>query len=173
MRSGRQKPKVTDPKWSSSYHPPPAMTAESGTRTIARAELSAAPSQALLAALNAELSAMYPEPGANHFGLNPPRCPVRAVYFSLPYSTARRSVAARCALIHAETGEFKRMYVAPSGRGNGFSKRLVAGSRRRRGRWAPSGSGSKPASDNWRRWHSIAARGFNRFRCTANTWSPP
>jgi len=38
---------------------------------IARAELTADASRTLIGALNAELSALYPEPGANHFDLSP------------------------------------------------------------------------------------------------------
>ncbi len=38
---------------------------------VVRAGLLDDVSQRLIAALNAELSAMYPEPGANHFKLDP------------------------------------------------------------------------------------------------------
>ena len=45
------------------------MTSE--TITIAPAELTAEVSRGLIASLNAELSGLYPEPGANHFQLDP------------------------------------------------------------------------------------------------------
>ncbi|HEX5869694.1 MAG TPA: hypothetical protein VFY65_04740, partial [Longimicrobium sp.] len=45
------------------------MTADS--ITIARARLTDDMSRALIDDLNAELTGAYPEPGANHFGLDP------------------------------------------------------------------------------------------------------
>jgi len=39
--------------------------------TIARVELTTEVSRGLIASLNAELSVLYPEPGANHFQLDP------------------------------------------------------------------------------------------------------
>ena len=101
------------------------MTAEPGTITIARAKLSAAPSHALIAALNAELSAMYPEPGANHFGLKPAQVSGQSGVFLVASLNGTTVGCGAVRLIDAETGELKRMYVAPVARGMGLSKQLV------------------------------------------------
>ena len=99
------------------------MTADS--LTIARAELAADTSQALIAALNAELSAMYPEPGANHFGLKPAHVSGQSGVFLVVSLNGTPVGCGAVRLIDAETGELKRMYVAPSARGKGLSKQLV------------------------------------------------
>ncbi len=93
--------------------------------SIARADLSAGESLALIRALNDELSALYSEPGANHFHLDPEQVTgARGAFF-----------VARCGgspvgcgsfrLLDAETAELKRMYVVPSARGTGLGRRLV------------------------------------------------
>ena len=94
--------------------------------SIARAELTAETSRALIAALNAELSAMYPEPGANHFGLKPAQVTGQSGVFLVVSLNGTPVGCGAVRLIDAETGELKRMYVAPSARGKGLSKQLVA-----------------------------------------------
>jgi putative acetyltransferase len=96
-----------------------------GSITIARAELTADASRALITALNAELSAMYSEPGANHFGLDPAEVSGKRGAFLV---VAHHSTPVGCGavrLIDAETGELKRMYMSPSVRGKGLAKQLV------------------------------------------------
>jgi len=94
--------------------------------TIARAELTADASRALITALNAELSAMYSEPGANHFGLDPAEVSGKRGAFLVVSLDGTPVGCGAVRLIDAETGELKRMYVAPSVRGKGLSKRLVS-----------------------------------------------
>lgn len=96
------------------------------TITIARAALTEDASRALIAELNAELSRTYPEPGANHFGLDPDEVSGGRGAFLLVY---RDGVPVGCGAVRrldAETGELKRMYVSPAVRGAGLGRRLVA-----------------------------------------------
>lgn len=93
---------------------------------VVHAALTDAASQALIAALNAELSAMYPEPGANHFKLDPEETAKGRGAFLVVY---RGELAVGCGavrLLDAETGELKRMYVLPAERGKGLGRLLVA-----------------------------------------------
>lgn len=94
--------------------------------TIARADLAADDSRALIGALNAELSGMYPEAGATHFGLDPAEVAEGRGAFLV---VRRGGVPVGCGalrMLDAETGELKRMYVAPTERGTGLGRRLVA-----------------------------------------------
>jgi GNAT superfamily N-acetyltransferase len=103
-----------------------AERAPEGSVTIARAALTAEVSRVLVAALDAELSGLYPEPGANHFGLDPAEVADGDGAFLVFY---RGGAAVGCGALRrldAETGELKRMYVAPAARGTGLGRRLVA-----------------------------------------------
>jgi GNAT superfamily N-acetyltransferase len=93
---------------------------------IARAELTAEVSRRLVAALNAELSGLYPEPGANHFQLSPAEVAKGYGAFLVVH---REGVPVGCGalrLLDAETAELKRMYVSPIVRRKGLGRRLVA-----------------------------------------------
>ena len=93
--------------------------------TIARAELNAAGSRALIEALNAELTGAYPEPGATHFGLAPEEVSGRRGAFLVICHEKTPVACGAVRLLDAETGELKRMYVAPTMRGRGLGRRLV------------------------------------------------
>ncbi|HEX5050910.1 MAG TPA: GNAT family N-acetyltransferase [Planctomycetota bacterium] len=92
---------------------------------ITRAELTADASRALIAALNAELSGTYPEPGATHFHLDPTEVGDGRGRFLVVH---RDGVPVGCGavrLLDAGTAELKRMYIAPELRGLGLGRRLV------------------------------------------------
>ncbi|MEP7273554.1 MAG: GNAT family N-acetyltransferase [Acidobacteriota bacterium] len=98
----------------------------SETITIARAELTSDVGRALIDSLNAELSRMYPEPGANHFGLKPEDvAPGRGAFLIVRQNRTPAGCGA-LRLLYAETAELKRMYVSPNVRGQGLGRRLVA-----------------------------------------------
>ena len=92
---------------------------------IARAGLDEPVGRQLIAALNEELSAAYPEPGATHFTLAPAEVSGDRGAFLVIY---RAGVPVGCGAVRrldADTGELKRMYVAPAFRGQGLGHRLI------------------------------------------------
>ncbi len=94
--------------------------------TVSRAELTAADSLALIEALNAELSGLYPEPGATHFALDPGEVAGGRGAFLV---VRRGGVPVGCGAVRrldADTAELKRMYIIPAERGAGLGRRLVA-----------------------------------------------
>ncbi len=96
------------------------------TITIARAELAADASQELIAALNVELRALYPEPGANHFGLKPAQVSGQSGVFLVVSLNGTPVGCGAVRLIAPDTGELKRMYLSPAARGKGLGRRLIA-----------------------------------------------
>lgn len=100
--------------------------ASSSSVVIARADLFAEVSRVLIAALNAELSGTYPEPGATHFGLEPAEVSGRRGAFLLVYQEGKAVGCGAVRLIDPETGELKRMYVEAARRGKGLGRRLLA-----------------------------------------------
>lgn len=93
---------------------------------IARAALTDDASRALINALNAELLGAYPEPGATHFGLAPEEVSGRRGAFLIVYVEGKAVGCGAVRLTDPETGELKRMYVAPAVRGRGLGRRLVS-----------------------------------------------
>src|SRR3989449_11059661 len=93
--------------------------------TIARVELTAEVSRALIDSLNAELSGVYPEPGANHFHLDPEEVADGRGTFLVVYREGAPVGCGALRLLDAETAELKRMYVAPTVRGTGLGRRLL------------------------------------------------
>jgi GNAT superfamily N-acetyltransferase len=94
--------------------------------TITRARLADDASRTLIGALNAELSATYPEPGATHFGLAEAEVSEGHGAFLVAYLDGEPVGCGAVRLLDAETGELKRMYVSPMARGHGVGRRLVA-----------------------------------------------
>ena len=89
---------------------------------------------ALIATLNAELSALYPEPGATHFSLDPSEVASGAGIFIVARWQGRpvgcgalRRVrdAALVRELGPQVGELKRMYVAREVRGQGIGRALL------------------------------------------------
>ena len=96
------------------------------TITIERAELNAATSRDLIAALNAELRGAYSEPGANHFALDPTEVAPGRGAFLVVVLDGKPVGCGAVRLLDDETAELKRMYVARELRGRGLGRRLVA-----------------------------------------------
>jgi putative acetyltransferase len=94
--------------------------------TIERAAPTDDAGRALIRELNAELSGTYPEPGANHFGLDPEEVAEGRGAFLVVYRDGAPVGCGAVRRIDVETGELKRMYVAPGERGTGLGRRLVA-----------------------------------------------
>ena len=96
------------------------------TITIERAELTDDVSRALIGSLNAELSALYPEPGATHFNLCAQEVADRRGTFLVVYRDGIPVGCGALRLLDGDTAELKRMYVSPAARGKGLGRRLVA-----------------------------------------------
>jgi putative acetyltransferase len=92
---------------------------------IQRADLMDERSLALITSLNAELQAMYPEPGANHFKLDPGEVAEGRGAFLVVYREGTPVGCGALRMLDPETGELKRMYVDPTQRGQGLGRRLV------------------------------------------------
>jgi len=92
---------------------------------IARAGLDEPISRELIASLNEELSAAYPEPVATHFTLAPDEVRGNRGAFLVIY---RAGVPVGCGAVRRldeNTGELKRMYIAPVFRGQRLGYRLI------------------------------------------------
>src|SRR5204863_10096628 len=100
------------------------MTSE--TITIVATELTADVSQGLIAALNAELSGIYPEVGATHFHLDRQQVAQGHGAFLVLYREGTPVGCGAVRLRDPETAEIKRMYVSRLVRGKGLGRRLVA-----------------------------------------------
>jgi len=81
---------------------------------------------ALIGALDRELDQLYPEPGANHFRLDPEEVePERGVFLLARLD----GVAVGCGAVHLldpATAEMKRMFTARSARGRGVGRALLS-----------------------------------------------
>jgi len=96
------------------------------TITIARAELTADVSRALIDSLNEELWGVYSKPGATHFRLDPEEVARGRGTFLVIYRDGTPVGCGALRLLDSETAELKRMFVSPAVRGRGLGRRLVA-----------------------------------------------
>lgn len=92
---------------------------------ILRTDILSPAAQALIALLNAELSATYPEQGACHFRLDPEEVSDGRGAFFVVARAGRPIGCGAVRRIEEKTGEFKRMYVIPEERGRGVGRALV------------------------------------------------
>jgi len=92
---------------------------------LARVALPHPEALALIAALNAELAATYPEEGATHFRLDPEEvAPGRGAFVIARLD----GVAVACGAvrrIEPSVAELKRMYTRPQARGRGVARALL------------------------------------------------
>jgi GNAT superfamily N-acetyltransferase len=96
-----------------------------GTVQIQHSTLAAPDATRLIVALNAELTAMFPEPGSTHFSLSDTQVAAGNGAFLVAYLD---DVAVGCGAVRRldeTTAEIKRMYVSPSVRGRGIGRALV------------------------------------------------
>lgn len=97
-----------------------------GSVDIRRGTLASPGAARLIAALNAELNATFPEPGATHFSLDLARIAAGDGAFVVAYLGG---VAVGCGAVRRldeATAELKRMYVDPSVRRRGIGRALVS-----------------------------------------------
>jgi len=93
---------------------------------VQRGDLLSSAARALIEALNAELSSRYPEPGANHFRLDPDEVADGQGVFLIASSSGKPVGCGAVRRIEGRTGEIKRMYVSPGARGRGIGRAVLA-----------------------------------------------
>jgi putative acetyltransferase len=92
---------------------------------VQRADLQSPAARRLVDALNAELSAVYPEQGATHFRLDPEEVADGRGAFLLATRAGTPVGCGAVRRIAQGTGEIKRMYVVPAERGRGLGRALL------------------------------------------------
>ena len=93
--------------------------------SLRRGSLTGPEGRSLIAALNAEMSAIYPEPGATHFSLGEEEVAEGRGAFFIVSLEGRPAGCGAVRLLDDTTGELKRMYVAPEARGRGIGRLLL------------------------------------------------
>jgi putative acetyltransferase len=101
------------------------MESAPGSLRIARGDIRSEDAQLLLAALDAELTARYPEEPVSEWRLEPDEVSPGQGAFVVAFRDQR--LVGCCALRRLEdgSGEVKRMYVRPEERGRGAAKQLL------------------------------------------------
>jgi putative acetyltransferase len=92
---------------------------------IRREAMTSSAAERLILALNAELSALYPEPGANHFRLDAAEVAPGRGAFLVAYQNGRPLACGAIRLLSPETAEVKRMYVEPESRRLRVGRRVL------------------------------------------------
>ena len=82
-------------------------------------------SRDLIARLDAEIAARYPEPGALHFGLDPDEVAPDRGAFVVAYAGEVAVACGGVRLVERETAEVKRMFVVPAQRGRGVAGQVL------------------------------------------------
>jgi putative acetyltransferase len=93
--------------------------------SISRADLASPEVLALIAELNRELSDRYPEPGANHFRLDPDEVAPGRGTFLLAVLDGQPVACGALRLLDPNTAEIKRMFTLPSVRGKGIARAVL------------------------------------------------
>src|SRR6476661_943511 len=92
---------------------------------VRREELTSSVAAGLIRELNAELSGLYPEPGATHFRLAPEEVADGRGAFVVAYDDGIPLGCGAVRQLDQATAELKRMYVAPAARGQGIGRALL------------------------------------------------
>lgn len=92
---------------------------------VRREALSSSMAAMLIHALNAELSGLYPEPGATHFRLDPDEVADGRGAFVVALIDGRPLGCGAVRRLDPGSAELKRMYVAPDARGQGIGRALL------------------------------------------------
>jgi putative acetyltransferase len=92
---------------------------------VTRADVTSPLALALIAELNAELTATYPEPGATHFRLDPEDVSESSGAFLVASLAGEPVGCGAVRRLDVETAEIKRMYVKTTMRGRGVARRIL------------------------------------------------
>jgi GNAT superfamily N-acetyltransferase len=95
------------------------------TIDIRRSTLASPEAARLIAALNAELKALFPEPGATHFSLTSAQVGAGDGAFVIAYLDDAAVGCGAVRRLDESTAELKRMYVDSSVRGRGIGRAIV------------------------------------------------
>src|SRR5438552_195583 len=93
--------------------------------SVQRFDILSPVARTLIDALNAELSSLYPEEGANHFRLDSDEVADGRGAFLVAARAGQPVGCGAVRRIGAQTGELKRMYVRPEARGCGVGRALL------------------------------------------------
>ena len=96
-----------------------------GTAHIRRSTLASPEAARLIAALNAELTTTFPEPGATHFSLSDAQVVAGDGAFLIAWLDDAAVGCGAVRRLDETTAEIKRMYVDPSVRSRGIGPALV------------------------------------------------
>ena len=96
-----------------------------GSVHILRSTLASPEAARLIAALNAELTTTFPEPGATHFSLSDQQVVTGDGAFLVAYLDDMAVGCGAVRRLDEATAEIKRMYVDPTVRGRGIGRALV------------------------------------------------